>query len=390
MLKQTDRLDKTEPTLIVKYGNAAKRYLALDRTSVIMGRARGCDIELDAPDVSLVHCVVTRGPNGLTIRDCGSRAGTKVNGVKVQEATLHNADIVLIGLFSFEVYLPWQTETPDVETVRQEVYKEQLKRLEKSRERLANLALAMRRRLHEERSNAFGVGSTAVAVEVNTPIPAMASDGSAAPSAETLPDKPHQLRVELDKALVQRQEEMTRQLQTLDERVREYDQKLVALEQREQDLQTRQQTLEQQQQQQDLTARQLVEAQARFDGERDMVFRDLLVYRDHLAKARQQVEMENRRRPVEAHGADMATTGPLPEEVRRLDRRQRELDCFARHLRRALVNQKHEQARYAKALSELQSLLTEACQYQRVGLETLQDARESLLRVHDEGDRDFT
>lgn len=390
MLNQTDRLDKTEPALIVKYGNTAKRYLALDRKSVVMGRARGCDIELDAPDVSLVHCVVSRGPNGLFIRDCGSRVGTKVNGIKVQEAVLHNGDIVLIGMFSFEVYLPWQSETADIEAVRQEVYKEQLKRLEKSRERLTNLALAMRRRLHEERSAAFGV-ATAVSVETNTPIPEMGAEGMAAPSAETLPDKPHQLRAELDKVLTSRQEEMTKQLQSLDERVRAYDQKLVELEQREQTLNASQVEFDQRQQQQEQAAREIVEARAEFEGRRDMVVRELLVYRDHVARAREQLEeIEGRRKQATRNSEEITTTGPLPEEVHRLDLRQHELDCFARYLRRTLVKQRHEQARYGKALAELQSLLTEACQYQRVGLETLQDARESLLRVRDEADRDFT
>lgn len=146
-----DRLDKTEPALIVKHGNTAKKHIALRRSGMTLGRARGCDIQLDAPDVSALQCVITRGAAGVFVRDCGSRHGTKVNGEKIEEAPLHNTDIIQIGTFSFEVFLPWNQTPTDIASTTLDAAKNRLGRIEKSRERLTGLALNLRRRLIEER-----------------------------------------------------------------------------------------------------------------------------------------------------------------------------------------------------------------------------------------------
>lgn len=391
MLKQSDRLDKSEPTLIVRYGNTSKRFLSLERKSAVLGRARGCDIELDSPDISLVHCVITRGPRGLTVRDCSSRVGTKVNGNKVQEAVLRNGDIMLIGTFSFEVYLPWQTEVQDVEVAAQQVYKQQVNRLEKSRQRLTNLALAMRRRLHEERA---GAGS-GTCVATDTPIP----DAPADAADDTLQDHPFHL----DQAIAERQAaEANRQLEQ--QRLREFEEKLLMLEQREQALALREAGFIRKEQEQEATAHQLAEVQAaqeetgrqlaeskseqetaarqlaetrqQFDGRRDVAVRELIAYRDHLAQVRRQIE--DQARQARKADEDLSKTGPLPDEIRRLDLRRRELDCFARHLRRARINQQYEHVRWLKALDELQSLFNEASHYQHIGLQTLHQAKECV------------
>src|SRR5581483_3990393 len=114
----------------------------LDRDVIIIGRARGCDLGLEAPDVSSLHCVITRGPYGFSLRDCGSRAGTRLNGDAVVEATLNDEDLLQVGPFSFRVHLPAScrpTSRPE-DVARME-------RLERSRRNLARIALAQRRRL---------------------------------------------------------------------------------------------------------------------------------------------------------------------------------------------------------------------------------------------------
>ena len=99
-------MDKTQPALLVQHGNTAQKHRPLDRAGVTLGQARGCDIELDAPEVSSIHCIITRGLDGLYIRDCNSRMGTRVNGERIKEGYLHDADILQVGPFSFQVYLP--------------------------------------------------------------------------------------------------------------------------------------------------------------------------------------------------------------------------------------------------------------------------------------------
>src|SRR5947209_1441524 len=99
-------MDKTQPALLVQHGNTAQKQRPIDRAAITLGQARGCDIELDAPEVSSIHCVITRGPDGLFIRDCNSRMGTRINGERVKESYLHDTDILQVGPFSFQVYVP--------------------------------------------------------------------------------------------------------------------------------------------------------------------------------------------------------------------------------------------------------------------------------------------
>jgi pSer/pThr/pTyr-binding forkhead associated (FHA) protein len=99
-------MDKTQPALLVQHGNTAQKHRPVDRAAIALGQARGCDIELDAPEVSSIHCIISRGPDGLYIRDCNSRMGTRVNGERIKEAYLHDADVLQVGPFSFQIYVP--------------------------------------------------------------------------------------------------------------------------------------------------------------------------------------------------------------------------------------------------------------------------------------------
>ena len=98
--------DATRPALVLLFGNTSKKHRLLDREVIVIGRARGCDLGLDAPDISSIHCVITRGAGGFHLRDCQSRAGTKHNGNPVREVALRDGDLLQIGPFSFRVHLP--------------------------------------------------------------------------------------------------------------------------------------------------------------------------------------------------------------------------------------------------------------------------------------------
>ena len=104
--KHDDVLDPKRPALVLLYGNTSKKHRNLDRDVIIVGRARGCDVGLDAPDVSSIHCLIYRSTGGFSIRDCQSRSGTKVNGSPVRDAVLQDTDLLQVGPFSFRVHLP--------------------------------------------------------------------------------------------------------------------------------------------------------------------------------------------------------------------------------------------------------------------------------------------
>jgi exonuclease SbcC len=134
--------DPTKPALVLLYGNSTKKHRVLDRNVLLIGRARGCDLGLEAPDVSSVHCLIMRGADAFHLRDCQSRAGTKLNGNLVREASLHDGDVLQVGPFSFRVHLPGgcTSAEPAPDNSRWQ-------HVERSRRKLAQIALRQRKLL---------------------------------------------------------------------------------------------------------------------------------------------------------------------------------------------------------------------------------------------------
>jgi pSer/pThr/pTyr-binding forkhead associated (FHA) protein len=77
--------------------------VALQRPVVLIGRHPECDVRLDLPQVSRRHCCVALAYDRLLIRDLGSRNGVRVNGRRVQEATLRPGDEVAIAQVIFRL-----------------------------------------------------------------------------------------------------------------------------------------------------------------------------------------------------------------------------------------------------------------------------------------------
>ncbi|MBI2804929.1 MAG: FHA domain-containing protein [Planctomycetes bacterium] len=132
-----------QPALIPIAGGHDRKPRVLDRDVTTIGRARGSDLCMEANEISVVHCIIFRTPEGYRIRDCNSRSGTRVNGESVRQALLHDADVVNVGPFSFEFHVPaalFPKEEARPDPVLVDHWKE-------SRRRLAQLALKLRRRL---------------------------------------------------------------------------------------------------------------------------------------------------------------------------------------------------------------------------------------------------
>jgi chromosome segregation ATPase len=132
-----------QPALLPIAGNFDRKPRSLDRDVTTIGRARGADLALEAIEISTMHCIIYRGPDGFRIRDCNSRCGTRVNGASVKTAPLHDGDILNIGPFSFEVRIPSALFAKDPnrpDPARIEHWKQ-------SRKKLGQLALKLRRRV---------------------------------------------------------------------------------------------------------------------------------------------------------------------------------------------------------------------------------------------------
>jgi pSer/pThr/pTyr-binding forkhead associated (FHA) protein len=132
------------PALVPLHGNGERKPRPLDRDATTIGRARGCDLALEASEVSTVHCIVFRTEDGYHVRDCKSRTGTRVNGDSIRGTPLlRDGDILHVGPFSFELTIPvgFVDAAPASPVEAQ--------RLRESRRRLADHALRLRRTVRE-------------------------------------------------------------------------------------------------------------------------------------------------------------------------------------------------------------------------------------------------
>ena len=143
------------PTLVPLFGGPDKKPRLLDKDVVAVGRARGCDITLDANEVSAIHCIFYRGVAGCRVRDCGSRTGTRLNGTAVKNSPLADGDVLQIGPFSFELKLPALFKAGAA------LDPQQLERACRSRRNLARLALQMRHKLKPAACGENGLGDNA-------------------------------------------------------------------------------------------------------------------------------------------------------------------------------------------------------------------------------------
>lgn len=75
-----------------------QRLLELPETELILiGRGEKCDIQLDDPSASRVHCRVLSRNGNVFLTDAASRWGTFVNGKRIQEVELQIGDEITIG-----------------------------------------------------------------------------------------------------------------------------------------------------------------------------------------------------------------------------------------------------------------------------------------------------
>jgi len=76
-----------ERTLHIPLGDEAMR----------VGRGLTADLHLDESSVSRRHAILVPRPTGARILDDRSANGTFVNGRRVQQAELHDGDVIVVG-----------------------------------------------------------------------------------------------------------------------------------------------------------------------------------------------------------------------------------------------------------------------------------------------------
>jgi two-component system, NtrC family, response regulator GlrR len=82
---------------VVLVGPDKDKRFAAQGTRATIGIQDSADVVLTDPSVSRFHCEVTLRDGAVAIRDLGSTNGTQVNGVRVVEGFLGDADILTLG-----------------------------------------------------------------------------------------------------------------------------------------------------------------------------------------------------------------------------------------------------------------------------------------------------
>ena len=87
------------PTLTIERGPhaGAKRALAPPESVVVIGRGDEASWPIVDEDLSRTHVEIRRGWDGVTVRDLGSKNGTRVNGKRVTGALLRGGELIELG-----------------------------------------------------------------------------------------------------------------------------------------------------------------------------------------------------------------------------------------------------------------------------------------------------
>ena len=79
-------------------GSVLRAFALGDSKEVLVGRDEGCDIQIRSAAVSREHCSIEQDDDdGFRLRDLGSKAGTLVNGERVETAKIEDGLEITIG-----------------------------------------------------------------------------------------------------------------------------------------------------------------------------------------------------------------------------------------------------------------------------------------------------
>lgn len=93
-----------ELKLIVLAGAKEGTEIPLKKEKFFIGRAKECNLRAGSEAISRRHCAITRADGTWKVRDLGSRNGTHVNDVKIeQEVTLKVGDELRVGPLKFRI-----------------------------------------------------------------------------------------------------------------------------------------------------------------------------------------------------------------------------------------------------------------------------------------------
>jgi len=83
--------------LVITKGVDAGRSATIDQPTFVIGTGQSADVRLGDPAVSREHVRVSLLPNGVRVRDDGSKNGTWLGGVRIREVLLSSDASIVVG-----------------------------------------------------------------------------------------------------------------------------------------------------------------------------------------------------------------------------------------------------------------------------------------------------
>lgn len=101
------------PVLISQTGELQGQRWNLSQEEILIGRSPECDIVVPDRQVSRHHAVLERTAAGFQIKDLGSKNGTHVNGVRIEEEQLlRDGDVIKVALALTLTYVGTEATVP--------------------------------------------------------------------------------------------------------------------------------------------------------------------------------------------------------------------------------------------------------------------------------------
>src|SRR6201995_5775703 len=104
------------PELLRIEGDKQTAHVLSRRTRI--GRAQGCELQVDSTSVSRHHALIVTGPRETVIEDLNSTNGVIVNGRKISRAFLNDGDNVIIGEVHFKFVAKTRPVTEGAEAAK--------------------------------------------------------------------------------------------------------------------------------------------------------------------------------------------------------------------------------------------------------------------------------
>jgi pSer/pThr/pTyr-binding forkhead associated (FHA) protein len=96
---RADHVDAAVPAavVVIREGFDVGRTYPLTSRANTLGRGTACEICLPDKTVSRRHCQISWGGIAYVLQDLNSSNGTFLNGEQIQEAFLHDGDMLQVG-----------------------------------------------------------------------------------------------------------------------------------------------------------------------------------------------------------------------------------------------------------------------------------------------------